>query len=245
MVPATRSGIDVSFWMLERAASERVAITLPKLRWLLYLAQAHYAIARDGAKLMPATFVVAEDGPVEPTLDVVFQAGLENPWNPALGETVELFLDGFWKRFGVLPTVALHKLVLGDPSWKRAQESGLGNEILVEQHRAGKSVPHAAPISDALAKPGSRRSPSARSAELPPFEDEVKAKIEQYERSSPALGRVIRGQQPRQPGKAAAPDSGSTLAHASPPENQEIRFTADGRSVTRWRPKRRVPGPTI
>ena len=250
MVPATRSGIDVSFWILERAAHERIAMTLPKLRWLLYLAQAHYAIMREGAKLMPATFVVAEDGPTEPTLDLVFQAGLENPWSPNLSETVLSFLEGFWKRFGALPTVALHKLVLGDPSWKRASEGGPGNEIHVEQHRAaGKPSAHAMPISDALAKPGSRRSPSARSADLPPFEEEVKARIEQYARES-SMGRILRGQAPNGPGgkpstKPNAAEMGGTLAHAAPPDNQEVRFTADGRSVTRWRPKRRVAGPTV
>ncbi len=254
MVPATRSGIDVSFWLLERAATERIAMSLPKLRWLLYLAQAHYAIAREGAKLMPATFVVGEDGPLEPTLDLVFQAGLENPWSPALSETADAFLEGFWKRFGALPSVALHKLILGDPSWKRAQENGPGSEIHVEQHRASaKSLPMAAP------KSGLGRTPAARSADLPPFEDEVKAKIEQYAKAGPAAGRVVRGTPqpqnasgtPAAPGaKATTPRTasvGESVAHlrAAPPDSQEIRFTADGRSVTRWRPKRRVDGPTI
>lgn len=256
MVPATRSGIDVSFWLLERAASERIAMSLPKLRWLLYLAQAHYAIAREGAKLMPATFVVGEDGPLEPTLDLVFQAGLENPWSPALSETAEGFLEGFWKRFGALPTVALHKLVLGDPSWKRAQENGPGSEIHVEQHRAGGSR---AGGSVSTPKQGGARSAAARAAELPPFEEEVKAKIAQYAKAGPVAGRVLRGTNAAnatvKPGGAAPTAAGAprtasvseSVAHlrAAPPDSQEIRFTADGRSVTRWRPKRRVDGPTL
>ncbi len=255
MVPATRSGIDVSFWLLERAASERIVMSLPKLRWLLYLAQAHYAIAREGAKLMPATFVVGEDGPLEPTLDLVFVAGLENPWSPSFSESAEAFLEGFWKRFGALPTVALHKLVLGDPSWKRAQENGPGSEIYVEQHRgSGRGTSAGA----GAVKQITGRTAAQRSADLPPFEDEVKAKIEQYSRA-PAAGKLVRGNTgpaatpgaaPATTGKAGAPRTasvGESVAHlrAAPPDSQEIRFTADGRSVTRWRPKRRVDGPTM
>ncbi|HLT78079.1 MAG TPA: hypothetical protein VKZ87_11890 [Ferrovibrio sp.] len=234
MVPAARSGLDVSFWLLERAAGERIAMSLPKLRWLLYLAQAHYAIARDGAKLMPATFLVGEEGPIEPTLDLVFQAGIENPWTPSFSETVEAFLDGFWKRFGALPAIALHKLVVGDPAWKKAQENGPGSEIQVEHHRAAK----------ATAKPGGDA--SRRATELPPFEEEVRAKIAKHSGGSHALVRAMRGQPVKSPGtRTASVAEAAGHLRAAPPDSQEVRFTADGRSVTRWRPKRRVQGPTI
>lgn len=241
MVPATRSGIDVSFWLLERAATERVAMTLPKLRWLLYLAQAHYAIAREGAKLMPATFVVADEGPLEPTLDLVFQSGLENPWSPSMSETAEAFLDGFWKRFGLLPAVALHKLVMGDPAWKKALENGPGSEIHVEVQRTPKAAAK-------LTAPASRAKPST---DLPPFEEELKAKIAQHARTgSLPLGRTFRSQTPaaKTPGANPAPpqpEPSTGHLRAAPPDSQEIRFTADGRSVTRWKPKRRVDGPTL
>lgn len=252
MVPATRSGIDVSFWLLERAATERIAMSLPKLRWLLYLAQAHYAIAREGAKLMPATFLVGEDGPIEPTLDLVFQAGIENPWSPSLSETAEAFLDGFWKRFGALPAVALHKLVVGDPAWRKAQENGPGSEVHVETHRthpakAATRAGHAAPAGRAK-------------VDLPPFEEAVRAKIAQHSGgrgvpSAHALTRAMQGQPAKSPNQPAsqAPVPARTASvqeaaghlRAAPPDSQEVRFTADGRSVTRWRPKRRVEGPTI
>lgn len=234
MVPATRSGIDVSFWLLERAASERIAMSLPKLRWLLYLAQAHYAIARDGAKLMPATFLVGDEGPIEPTLDLVFQAGIENPWTPTLSETAEAFLDGFWKRFGALPAIALHKLVVGDPAWRKAQENGPGSEIRVEDHRHGSR--NAVKLSPA-------GPPAGKRVELPPFEEELRAKIAQHAggASQHALVRAMRGQPAKTPsGRSASVADAVGHLRAAPPDNQEIRFTADGRSVTRWRPKRRV-----
>lgn len=256
MVPATRSGIDVSFWLLEQAATERIAMSLPKLRWLLYLAQAHYAIARDGAKLMPATFLVGDDGPIEPTLDLVFQAGIENPWSPSLSETAEAFLEGFWKRFGALPAIALHKLVVGDPAWRRAQENGPGSEIAVDHHRAAAPKPAAiglAPVHPAAS--GTRRRPPAPPAVLPPFEEAVRQKIAEHAiDAAHPLTRAVRTAQParpsQQPGQQQQPKTASVQEaaghlRAAPPDSQEVRFTADGRSVTRWRPKRRVEGPTI
>lgn len=251
MVPATRSGIDVSFWLLERAASERIAMSLPKLRWLLYLAQAHYAIARDGAKLMPATFLVGDDGPIEPTLDLVFQAGIENPWSPALSETAEAFLEGFWKRFGALPAIALHKLVVGDPAWRKAQENGPGSEIAVDHHRAAVKPSSAGRVPAHPAAAGARRRPPAPPAELPPFEEAVRQKIAEHAiDAAHPLTRAVRTAQPARSGQAPQPKTASVQEaaghlRAAPPDSQEVRFTADGRSVTRWRPKRRVEGPTI
>lgn len=253
MVPATRSGIDVSFWLLERAASERIAMSLPKLRWLLYLAQAHYAIARDGAKLMPATFLVGDDGPIEPTLDLVFQAGIENPWSPALSDTAEAFLEGFWKRFGALPAIALHKLVIGDPAWRKAQENGPGSEIAVDLHRAAPRPANTGtrpPVQPASGG-GARRRPLAPPAELPPFEEAVRQKIAEHAiDAAHPLTRAVRTAQPARPGqqpqaKTASVQEAAGHLRAAPPDSQEVRFTADGRSVTRWRPKRRVEGPTI
>lgn len=251
MVPATRSGIDVSFWLLERAAAERIAMSLPKLRWLLYLAQAHYAIARDGAKLMPATFLVGDDGPIEPTLDLVFQAGIENPWSPTLSDTAEAFLEGFWKRFGALPAIALHKLVIGDPAWRKAQENGPGSEIAVDHHRAAAKPATAGPRAAVHpASAGGRRRPLAPPADLPPFEEAVRQKIAEHAiDAAHPLTRAVRTAQPARPGqqpaRTASVQEAAGHLRAAPPDSQEVRFTADGRSVTRWRPKRRVEGPTI
>jgi hypothetical protein len=192
---------------------------------------------------MPATFLVGDDGPIEPTLDLVFQAGIENPWSPSLSETAEAFLEGFWKRFGALPAVALHKLVVGDPAWRKAQENGPGSEIHVETHRSP---------SGKAAKPSAAASTVRQQVELPPFEEELRAKIAEHAGGAMhPLTRAMRGQPVKSPnGKAQAGRTASVaeaVGHlrAAPPDSQEVRFTADGRSVTRWRPKRRVDGPTI
>src|SRR3546814_484745 len=195
-------------------------MSLPKLRWLLYLAQAHYAILREGAKLMPATFLVGDDGPLEPTLDLVFQAGIENPWTPTMSDTAESFLEGFWKRFGALPAIALHKLVVGDPAWKKAQENGPGSEIHVELHRGGKPVVRAS----APALPARQQAKT----DLPPFEEEVRAKIAEHagEGTHP-LTRAMRGQPAKTPGKTPGRTASvqEAVGHlrAAPPESQEVR----------------------
>ena len=77
-----------------------------------------------------------------------------------------------------------------------------------------------------------------------PAFDKAKNSEITLERMAAAYRRLGRG------GKAAAPKPPAKKREApppvgTPPENQEVRFTADGRSVTRWAPKRRVDGPTI
>src|SRR3546814_11417365 len=86
-----------------------------------------------------------------------------------MSDTAESFLEGFWKRFGALPAIALHKLVVGDPAWKKAQENGPGSEIHVEPHRGGKPVVRAS----APALPARQQAKT----DLPPFEGAVRDKI--------------------------------------------------------------------
>ncbi len=57
MVPAVRSTLDVALWLMARADSAGERLQPQKLQRLLYLSQAHYAGAHDGAKLMPAVFL--------------------------------------------------------------------------------------------------------------------------------------------------------------------------------------------
>lgn len=188
--PATRSPLDVAFWLLERAVSERQAPDLRRLRLLLYLAQAHYAGERSGAKLMPATFVAETDGPVEPTIALVLESGLQDPWSPQLADPIVDFLQRFWRRYGALPAVALQRLIGADRIWTAALAAGAGTEITVDaMQQAYLDRP----------KTARRRDETAPSAE----------------------------EQPR-PAKEPTPD---------------LQFTADGRAVTRWRPKRRIDKP--
>lgn len=188
--PATRSPLDVAFWLLERAVSERQAPDLRRLRLLLYLAQAHYAGERSGAKLMPATFVADADGPIEPTVALALESGLQDPWPPELSDEVVEFLQRLWRRYGALPAVALRRLINADRIWAAALAAGTGTEITV----------------DAMQQAYLDRPKTIRPPETP---------------SPPAEERPLSAKEP-------APD---------------LRFTADGRAVTRWTPKRRIDKP--
>ena len=188
--PATRSPLDVAFWLLERAVSDRQAPDLRRLRLLLYLAQAHYAGERSAAKLMPATFVAEADGPVEPTVALVLESGLQNPWSPELSNEVIEFLQRLWRRYGALPAVALQRLIGADRIWTAALSAGVGTEIAVDAMQQAY-----------LDRPKAARPPEG---DGPPVEE-----------------------RPR-PTNEPTPD---------------VRFTADGRAVTRWMPKRRIDKP--
>ena len=63
MTPAVRSTLDVVLWFLDRAASAGSHLSARRLQCLLFMAQARYARANDGRKLMPATFLAAGDRP--------------------------------------------------------------------------------------------------------------------------------------------------------------------------------------
>ena len=66
--PAIRSTLDVVFWFLERSDSAGRELSARKVQCFLYLAQAHFADQNDGRKLMPATFIATQTGPIEPTV---------------------------------------------------------------------------------------------------------------------------------------------------------------------------------
>src|SRR3546814_15279512 len=75
---AVESTLDVALWFLDRARREDSYLQAQKLQRLLYLAQGFYAAGFHGRKLMPATFVAHELGPVEPTVFRLFELGPPN-----------------------------------------------------------------------------------------------------------------------------------------------------------------------
>jgi len=99
------------------------------LQNLLYLAQARWAEANQGQKLMPVTFLATDSGPIEPTIYHVFRSGpppldFKRP-HPA----VEEFLDDVWERFGGLSVAGLGDLVRSDAGYARARAQGPNEEI--------------------------------------------------------------------------------------------------------------------
>ena len=75
---AVRSVLDVALWFQDRARYENEHLQAQKLQRLLFIAQGQYAIQFYGRKLMPATFVAYEVGPLEPNIMRFFEFGPPN-----------------------------------------------------------------------------------------------------------------------------------------------------------------------
>ncbi|MEM9683484.1 MAG: hypothetical protein AAF942_09480 [Pseudomonadota bacterium] len=130
---AVQSTIDVALWFLNRASKDDSYIQAQKLQRLLYVAQGCYAQENYGRKLMPATFLTHDLGPLEPNVYRVFEAGRPQiDYVPPAAE-VEDFLERVWRRFGGHPVERLNALVLQQSAYRQALTGGMGEEIPHEQ----------------------------------------------------------------------------------------------------------------
>lgn len=126
---ATDSTIDVAIWLLDRASADDNYLQPQKLQRLLYLAQGYYAREHYGRKLMPATFVVHEMGPVEPTIFRLFEAGRPKIGFVSPPGEVENFLEIVWRRFGGHTVDRLNALIGGQALYRDMAGRGQGEEI--------------------------------------------------------------------------------------------------------------------
>jgi uncharacterized phage-associated protein len=130
MAIAAKSCLDVVFWLSDQALNDREYLQPQKLHRLLYLAQAYFAVAYRGRKLMPATFVTDAFGPVEPTVFHALAYGRPHQIesNP-LNDQVRHFLDGIWRRFGQYSADQLTRKVAEHEPVALAMAKGVGEEI--------------------------------------------------------------------------------------------------------------------
>lgn len=103
-----------------------------KLHRLLYLAQAYYAVANYGRKLMPATFVADEFGPIEPTIYRLYENGRPMVQPRPISEAVAHFLDSIWRRFGAHSTDHLSRQINTHPPYTAALRKAPREEITLE-----------------------------------------------------------------------------------------------------------------
>ncbi|MBI2236142.1 MAG: DUF4065 domain-containing protein [Magnetospirillum sp.] len=130
MAIAVKSCLDVVFWFNDQALNDREYLQPQKLHRLLYLAQAYYAVAYHGRKLMPATFVTDAFGPVEPTVFHTFAYGRPHMIEPnKIPDPVAHFLDSIWRRFGQYTADQLTKKIVEHAPVALAMATGLGEEI--------------------------------------------------------------------------------------------------------------------
>ena len=126
---AVESSIDVALWFVNRASAEDTYLQPQKLQRLLYIAQGCYAQENYGRKLMPATFVTHEFGPIEPNIFRLFESG-----RPMVAEVpppaeVDSFLERVWRRFGNHSVDRLTAALTGQKPYREAVSGGFGEEI--------------------------------------------------------------------------------------------------------------------
>lgn len=136
MPAATQSAIDVAFWFADHALNQNEYLQPQKLQRLLFLAQAYYAVAFNGSKLMPAVFVADELGPVEPNVFKVFSKGRPDV-DPDLFMPLEVedFLSAVWRRFGHHSAEHLTRLAKRTTAYKQAFKKGKRVEIGLDAMR--------------------------------------------------------------------------------------------------------------
>lgn len=145
MPAAVDSTLDVVFWFMDRAVADGEYLQPQKLHRLLYLAQAYYAVAHYGRKLLPAVFVADEAGPVEPTTFRLLESGRPMIEPRRMPDSVVHFLDGIWRRFGPHTAEHLNRLIRLHTPYAEALQRGLRAEISIEAMQAfyGGSRQHA------------------------------------------------------------------------------------------------------
>ena len=126
---AVESVLDVALWFQDRARYENEHLQAQKLQRLLFVAHGHYAIQFAGRKLMPATFVAHEVGPLEPNIRRFFEFGPPNIPTLDRPAEVEEFLERIWRKFGHYSADKLGELSRAHPAYKMAIKRGYGEEI--------------------------------------------------------------------------------------------------------------------
>lgn len=171
--PAVDSSFDVAFWFLDRAQENNEYMQPQKLHRLMYLAQAYFAVAYNGQKLMPAIFLADELGPIEP--NVYRACAIQRPSLEPKGmpDAVTHFLESIWRRFGPHSAEFLNKQVLGHAPYADALAKGKRSEIALaamidyygKKASASPEAANAPPISQVL-RPRLMRSQTGKPVEV-------------------------------------------------------------------------------
>lgn len=129
---AVESCFEVACWFLDRAGDDGEYLQPQKMHRLLYLAQAYFGVLQSGAKLMPATFIALDEGPVEPTIFRAFARGRPAVDLKPIDDVARHILDSIWRQFGAHSAEHLNKLIRRHPPFADAYAAEPGAEILFE-----------------------------------------------------------------------------------------------------------------
>lgn len=154
MPTAVDSAFDIAFWFADTALNHDEYLQPQKLHRLMFIAQAYYAVATSGKKLMPATFVASEMGPIEPNVYTAFSK--ERPdmeVNMFLAPEVEDFLRNIWSRFGHHSAERLTKMTKATLAYKKAFKRARRAEIPHDSMRLDFARAEETPAIDQVVKP--------------------------------------------------------------------------------------------
>lgn len=168
--PVVESAFDVALWFLDRALEDNEYLQPQKLHRILFLSQAYFAVANQGRKLMPATFIADEPGPVEPNVYRAFEHGRPYMEPGPMKEAVQHFLDSIWRRFGSHSAEYLSRQLANHPPVAAALKKERRTEItlaaMVKFYGAQRSERAArateAPAVDQVLRPRVMRSSSGK-----------------------------------------------------------------------------------
>lgn len=129
---AVASCFEIACWFLDRASDDGEYLQPQKLHRLMFLAQAYFGVLQGGAKLMPATFVATEEGPIEPTIFRAFARGRPVVDLKPIDDLPRHILDSIWRQFGAHSAEHLNKLIRRHPPFADALAAAPEAEILFE-----------------------------------------------------------------------------------------------------------------
>lgn len=126
---AVFSALDVALWLTEQARKEDMYLQPQKLQRILYIAYGSYAAMHHGRKLMPATFIVDDTGPIEPNVYRLFEMGVPKTDRAPLPAEVEHFLSNIWRKYCHHKTEYINDQIRSQGIYKEAIKRGVNEEI--------------------------------------------------------------------------------------------------------------------
>lgn len=158
-----KTAFDIAFWFADTALNENEYMQPQKLQRLLFISQAYYGVAYPKRKLMPATFVADEMGPVEPNVYMAFSKGRPDvDVDIFLPHEVDAFLMSIWRRFGTYTVDRLNELTNETLAYKQARLKGDRAEIPLETMIMSFTRAETAPQVDQVLKPKIMRTQSGK-----------------------------------------------------------------------------------
>ena len=167
MPAAVDSAFELAFWFCDRALNDNEYLQPIKLHYLMFLAQAYYATAYQGKKLIPAIFVAEEVGPIEPSVFRAWSQGRPKfEGKNTIHEEAATFADSVWRRFGHHSVEHLGKFCRQTPCYLTALDRGRRAEIHLNEMITSFSKSQNAPPVDQVVKPKIMRSHKGRAVEV-------------------------------------------------------------------------------